>query len=441
MVLPIQINEEFNRLKKEFPFAIAVQSKGPHYYVYKQTSRWDKENKRVRSVREYLGKITEQGRFIRKAMRDIAIEEFPSPQTSTIKLDENDKKLLTILSMNARADLALYGRQMGLKPNEVYRRVGSLESQLGITYVTEIDVEKLGYLRYFIMVKFLDKKPTTDEIISAVQKVHAVQMALLVKGDYDLVFYTLIKNIESDKIVETIIDLRVGLLEKYESKWYTTPFYEHYGFVPIRDDFIEDMKHELKKREYAVLREINKNSILAFADIDRFYKLDHIHSDYVYSNLKSRGIIKRATISMNKLPIKYVGIIQEEIVNEKKFRAKRVSQLQHIIEDVSNLTNRYILGGNIENPHGTILFTPCFRDGELDSLIQKIMKLKNGLVLHTMIVTSVLFGTLCYRKFDVLHSRQNSILVDEYKINKGTISNYELSGKLRKTRLYGSKLN
>ena len=437
MILPIQISEEFDRLKKEFSFAIAMQSKGSHYYVYKQTSRWDKENKRVRSVREYLGKITEQGRFIKKAVRDGTVDELPSPQVNIIKLDETDKKLLTVLSMNARADLALYGRQMGLNPNEVYRRVEGLEKRLGITYITEIDVEKLGYLRYFIMVRFLDKKPTTEEIINAVKKVHAVQLALLVKGDYDLVFYTLVKNIESDKIVETIINLRVGLLEKYESKWYTTPFYEHYGFVPIRNDFIEDMKHELKNREYAVLREINKNSIVAFTEIDRLYKLEHIHSDYVYSNLKERGIIKRATISMNTLPIKYVGIIQEEIVNEKKFRAKRASQLQHIIEDVSHLTNKYILGGDIENPHGTILFTPCFRDGEFDSLIQKVTGLNNGLNIRTMIVTSVLFGTLCYRKFDVLHSRQNSILVSEYKINKEkTVPNYELTGKLRKARLY-----
>lgn len=435
MELPFSVVEEFKKLKQEFPYHIILQSKNKSHYVYKQSTQWDKEKKKVRTTRAYLGKITDSGRFIKKAVREISSSEITQPDYEELSLDEKDKRLLTVLSMNARADLSFFGREIGLKPDETYRRVRSLEKKLGITYITEIDVEKLGYLKFLIMVKFLDTKPTIDEIKQTAEKEHNVQLALLVNGDYDAIFYAFIKNTESDKIVETIINLRVGALEKYPSRWYATPFYEHHGFVPVRNEFIDQIKKELKKREYAVLREINKNSIITFTDIDRIYRLDHIHSGYVFSSLKEKGIIKRATISVERLPIKYLGIIQEEIINEMKFRKKRKHSLEHISEEIYTPINKYILGGDIENPDGSLLFVPVFKDGELDSQIEKIKGLHLGLNIKAMIITSVLLGSLCFRRFDLKYSKQHAVLVDTYGVKNEKLADYESSDRSKIQKL------
>ncbi|MDE1825804.1 MAG: AsnC family transcriptional regulator [Candidatus Micrarchaeota archaeon] len=144
--LPKLVAEELKRLRREFPFYIVLQSKNGNHYLYKHSTKWDPQNKKVRTSRTYLGKITDDGKFLRKVLRGIEQKEMTVLPDDKMPLDEIDKTLLTVLSMNARADLAHYGRQLGMKPEEAYRRVKNLEKRFGITYITEIDVEKLGYL-------------------------------------------------------------------------------------------------------------------------------------------------------------------------------------------------------------------------------------------------------------------------------------------------------
>ena len=64
--LPFAIQETFMRLKKERKIPMAVDVVNGKYYVYRRQTKWDKENKRVMSVAEYLGKINESGIFIPK---------------------------------------------------------------------------------------------------------------------------------------------------------------------------------------------------------------------------------------------------------------------------------------------------------------------------------------------------------------------------------------
>ncbi|MDE1825479.1 MAG: hypothetical protein KGH77_03920 [Candidatus Micrarchaeota archaeon] len=434
MELPKPVNETLKHLRQEFPFYIVLQSKNGNHYLYKHSTKWDAQSKKVRTSRTYLGKITDDGKFLRKLVRSAEQEEMAALPEGKMPMDEKDSVLLTVLSMNARADLAYHGRKLGMKPEETYRRVKNLEKRFGITYITEIDVEKLGYLKLLVMVKFIDKKPGIEEIRSVAERVHAVQLALLVNGDYDLVFYVFVKKESADEIPKAIIGLRVGELEGYKSRWYTAPFYEHHGFVPIRNEFIEDIKEELKKREYAVLREVNKNSVADFAEIDRKYGLERMHSGYVYSTLKENGVIRRATISMQKLPIKYIGILQQEIIDESEFRKRRELQLEQIIEDAGTPTNKYVLGGDTENPDGTILFAPIFSNGELDIIMEKIRKQNSGIEIKQMIVTSILLGSLCYRKFDVKYSRQYAILVNTYGAKPERPVDYYMTSRGKKDK-------
>ncbi|MDE1848141.1 MAG: hypothetical protein KGH61_04305, partial [Candidatus Micrarchaeota archaeon] len=166
-----------------------------------------------------------------------------------------------------------------------------------------------------------------------------------------------------------------------------------------------------------------------FAEIDRKYGLERMHSGYVYSTLKEKGVIIRATISMQKLPIKYIGILQQEIIDESEFRKRWELQLWQIIEDAGTPTNKYVLGGDIENPHGTILFAPVFSNGGLDVMVEKIRKQNSGIEIRQMIVTSILLGSLCYRKFDVKYSRQYAILVNTYGAKPERLAGYHMTGR------------
>lgn len=429
--VPDAVLHTYELKRGEYPFYVVLKRMGGRYYLYRQTSKWDKEKKKVRTLAEYLGRIATDGTFIEKS---IARKE-PDGTHATYQrapvafentdFDEIDKKLLTILSMNGRADLAYWARRMGVSEQLAYYKVKQLERRLGIRYLAEINVEKLGYLKIFIMVKFTKKIPKKEEITEALKAEPRVQLAFLTKGDYDLMIYALVKNISGWETIDTIVKLRKGLLIRYPARWYATVFYEHFGFVPIRGEFIDLLKDSIMKREYAVLKELNDNGIQEFTAIDRKYGFDAGRAGYTYHKLRENQTIKRVTITMQRLPIRYVGVIANEMVEEVKFRAKRAKLLSDIIERTGSLTNKYALTGDVANPDGYLFFLPVLQEGALSQAFEKIAKLNLGVDLKTSIITEILVGSFCYRLFDISYARQYSLLVEEYGLKAEKRTDYE----------------
>ena len=173
---------------------------------------------------EYLGKITPDGRFIRKIpslSKDLGkamaiIESYGGTVTlpekreaepiATLELEvsEVDEKLLTVMSMNARADMSYFGKQVGLTASATYSRVKHLEKRYGIKYLPEIDIRKLGYLTYLIFVKFTEKAPNSEILRKELEKQPAIQVAMLTQGRYDLVMYVLIQAYSLTQIYQSI---------------------------------------------------------------------------------------------------------------------------------------------------------------------------------------------------------------------------------------------
>lgn len=79
--------------------------------------------------------------------------------------------------------------RIGLSEQATYYRVKKLEERLGIRHITEINVEKLGYLKFIGFVKFLGAIPSVEEIRSAFEYEGRVQLALLTSGKYDLILF------------------------------------------------------------------------------------------------------------------------------------------------------------------------------------------------------------------------------------------------------------
>lgn len=461
MSVPLKVTEAYEKLKKEYPFYVALKKINGKYYLYKQTSHAD-ENKKVKVITEYLGRVKDDGVFIKKVIsKDTELENAKTlilarggkvilPERTEegkylpvkeLMSDEIDKKILTTLSMNARASLAFMGRQIGLSQNATYNRVKQMEKKYGIKYLAEIDVEKLGYLKIFIMVKFTDKLPSKQELIEALEKEPRVQLAFLTKGDNDLVIYALAKNTNSMETIDTIVNLRTGELLKYPARWTAVPFYEHFGYVPLRDKFIDTLKEDLRKREYALLKELNKNGGENFTSIDKRYGFDLGRSQYTYYKLEKDGIIKRITMSMQKIPIKYTGMITKEIIDEDKFRKNRVLSLQDIIKDNNSPINKYSLTGDISNPDGSLLFIPELNEGTITSATESISQLDLGINLKMSIITDILVGTFCYRSFDILHSRQHKLLVEKYGFKESELLDYKETGRERRIRLKTNEID
>lgn len=451
----------FNRLKKRFGFRIVLRKLSGHFYVYDAKTWWDKKEKRTRSMQKYIGRIKEDGRFIRKdeyyaevnlerskEMLEAhgAVVSFPGKQTTTVtpskveeELSEVDKKILMCLSMNARMSISKLAKLVGVGVQTAYNRTKSLEKRFDIKYILEIDVEKLGFIRYLISIKFEENKPKIEELERAFEGEYRIQFAVTTKGEYDVVMYYVDEN--PLKATDNISELRYKEpLNDYRALWQMGAIAQIFSFMPLRDMFIEHVlkervwhrtkdtpkidKNQLRYREFAVLKELNNNSTLDFSDIDKKYNFNKGTSRYTYHSLRERGIIARPTLTMANLGVKYIGMISISNIHYKKIQENRYKFLLDIME-YGKVANRYSLGENIGSPFGAIMFLPITEEGYLDKVADTIEQELQGSVVRSSVVTNVLLGSLCYRRFDSNYSRQYKLLIDFKRIVPQALIQYD----------------
>gem|GEM_PF-1156371 len=448
ITLPARVRSAFLRLKRSNARYLEIKHTKGYFFVYQSTSRWDREKKRPVKMPVYLGRITNAGEFLaakNRKPRSVQLPAAPTSEKAPAPLDDGQKgldamaaigkryrhedKLLMALSMNGRIPMSVLGRTVNLKETAVSRQVKKLENIYNIRHTVEIDTNKLGYIEFLITVKFLNGYPKVEELREILSREPRIQLALLTKGDSDLIMHSLATD--SKDINVLIFELRTKL--KYESIWNAAPVFEGYGFVPLRDEFIELLKGKLLAREYAVLKELNRDGDMDFTDIDKKYGFDKGRSQYSYHKLKENGVIKRTTISMQALPIKYMAIIFADVIDLSKFIKNREKLLLNIIEHGrSNYLSKYLLVDDSVSPDGTILYLPVFNYGDLEAEVEKISNLDLGIKVRTMIVTDMLLGSPCFRNFDNAYSMQQSILSDNYKRKVLQIMDYDDTGRPKK---------
>ena len=252
--IPENIQNSFVKLKGELDGTLVLRNLNGHFYVYRASSRWDKKEKKVRSKQEYIGRINNKGLFIEKSAsyEEIELEKaralieghggkvtfdgIPSQvqlSNNQADVDEIDKKILMILSMNARATMPFIAKMTGLSASAAEYRVKKLEEKFGIRYILELDVRKLGFTTYLLMIKFDNQIPMAKELITALKNKENIQFAALTTGEFDLVIYLL-----GHDPVETEDDLwklrSETTLGNYKATWRLIPFGQVYSFIPIR---------------------------------------------------------------------------------------------------------------------------------------------------------------------------------------------------------------
>ena len=459
---PKNISATFEKLRKEYlPYRIVLKKISNHYYVYKERGVWRKDIARTKRISEYLGKITKEGIYVKKTLSakddlenakalieshggEIIWHEneelnLDNTQNTTTDTNEADLRLLTCLSMNARMSPSKMASLSKIKKRSVYFRVKALEKEFGIKYIMELDVTKLGYMPYLILVKFEKDFPDFEKVKEAFYQEPLIQFAAKVNGDFDLVLYVL------DKYVNNIIDDIRNLIYKlelgsYDAKWNIMPITKTYSFIPVRDEFIEKViktkewnrttgkstpkQDELKYREFIILKELNSNSVEDFSEIERKYGLIKGSARYAYTKLRESGIIIRPTMTMAKIQMKYLGMIIVTDINEDKIGQTRYKFLSNVIE-YGPIINKYILLENIGAPIGAILFLPIISEGDLEKNASRIRNELEGSVIRSMVITEILVGSLSYRRFDNEYSRQHRLLVELGKREPTILTNYE----------------
>ncbi len=450
-----RVSKAFAKLKWQNSSYELKSIKGRHY-VYISFSKWDAEARRSRKVSIYKGKISEEGMFTavrrhKRSRQALGVAAEPNGRQAALsaqaelhaeepRMRESSKKyentLLTALSMNGRISLPVLSEMVGLSVNATAWQVASLEKRYGIRYLPEIDVGKFGYMPFLITVKFSESVPSSDRLKEILEKEPRIQLAALTTGDFDLIVYLLART--NAEAIAAVIFARTALSE-FESVWSTVSLNEVYGFIPVRNEFIGLLKEkgELLERESAVLEELNTDGSIEFVEIDKRHSFDRGRAQYSYHKLRNEGKIRRITMTMQNLPVKYVGVIMVNMVNRRLFGINKIKLLTEVVDEPDNIhTNKFAASYDLASPDGFLFCVPVIDSDSLDSHTDKLMSLNLGIRLSKLTTTNVIVGRFCYRHFDNAYSMQQKILEEDYKKSKMARKNYEKTGKERQKEEY-----
>ncbi|MDE1860402.1 MAG: hypothetical protein KGH72_01665 [Candidatus Micrarchaeota archaeon] len=406
--MPRPALREFERLRERYPDAYVAKVEKNRFYVYSRQGNAPQDRP--------VGIIQENG-----SINVPAGYEGEAMLSNAMHVTGEEQMVLRGLSMNARMPFSRLGRLAGITEHLAYSRAKSLEKRFGMEYILELDVLKLGYAPFFVLIKFTGNVPSSTVISEALQNEPKIQFAATVKGDYDLIIY-LVED-SSENVGDTVWRIRSSSqLRSYDAVWYISPFDQTYGLIPLRQEFFEKLlklkekkrgveasKQErpglLLSREIAVLAALNSNSKEEFSSIDKKTGYGRGASQYTYYRLQERGIIQRCTITMKHLPIRYISIILIDFTNVAEYASTRRGLLTELIQN-RGVINKYCLIGDFGTPNGGLLVMPILGETDLDDTMDHISTNLKGIKASTLVVTDTIIGSLCYRIFDDMYSKQ-----------------------------------
>jgi DNA-binding Lrp family transcriptional regulator len=445
--LPPSVKSALEKIRQSHKHYVDLKIINGRAYVYESTSLWDKKLKTIKKITKYIGRITQSGEFIASQPRNpqLSAAILKEPAEKIHKSDEQDRsassparpgigkydvQILKELSADGRMTLPELANKIGLSTSGAEWQRTNVEKKYEVKYLAELDLDKLGYLTYIILIKFIDKIPPINEIKKNLEQEKSVQLALLTQGEYDLVIYAVFSKYGN--MLMDFYNMRSRILPNYDLKLYVAPFYQSYSFVPLRDSFFDMLSERvwarsknqpkphgdyLLRREHSVLKELNTNGVMDFTKIDSKYKLVDGSSRYTYHKLVESGVIKRITISMENINMKYILMVLLQKINHVKYMKDREKVIRHIIADSDDrIANRYALEGDIKVPEGILFILPILNDSDMESANDSLRKI-DGMSMISLIATNILVGNLCYRKLEGKYTIQSQILKQEYGAN------------------------
>ena len=456
--VPKRIRNAFNELKSAYGGYIELKYLNKRFCVFEATSRYDPDIGRSRKVTHYLGWMRDDGLLIPAKTRPQSRAPLarPVPQYYTgnassqqekqgagYVLDEHDKSILTALSMNPRMPYSSMSKLADLPESSLPYRIRRLEGEFDIRYTLHLNLQNLDFYKFFIFVKFETEHAEIDyeDLKQVLEGNPRVQMAMLTKGPYDIVIYCIAEKIS---IAQAIINeiRKVKSLSETPASWYTAIVAESYGFIPIRDAFFDVLKEkvwhrtkerrrpsgsELMLREYAVLRELNKNSTISFSEIERIYGLSVGSAKNAFEKLiKGQTIIIRPTMFMQRVPIRYNGMVLLEIKNYDLYLKTVYSSYKDLVDEKVDLVNRFAYACGVSIPDSNVYLVPVFEEDDLIETEKRLLGSIKGVESKTLIITKVILGSIGYRRFDNLYSAQYSTLLSKKNIEERKRTDYGL---------------
>ncbi|ASI13736.1 Lrp-AsnC family transcriptional regulator [Candidatus Mancarchaeum acidiphilum] len=436
--VPEKVQEAFDELKNIYGNDLEIKSVNDKFCVFRINV-----NDASEQADCYMGYITANGIVILEDSKQASassegtnIKERRSKAKNAVvwnSIGEDDINLLKALSMNSRLSFKRLSEITGISIHALEYRIERLERLLGIKYTLELNMNNLGFSEYMILAKFTGNKLNLKDIKGVLKKNLRVQLALATNGIYDLVIFCVAEN--NNIIADVLDDVRNSEYLKYlEAEWYITPISSDYGFIPLRQEFFDALKEKIwqrkKKdehpnssslmyREYVLLRELTEDSRNSFSFIDKKYNLPAGSAKKAYKDLtneEGKNVIVRSTLTISIPEKKYDGIIIANLTNKGKLAETKNKHRNYIIGEPNKIVNKFSYICDMETPDGIFYLFPVLEDGNREKIESELSQTIGGVKFNSLMVEKIISGSIDYRKFDNLYSRQYINLVKDKSI-------------------------
>ncbi|MFC1753828.1 Lrp/AsnC family transcriptional regulator [Thermoproteota archaeon] len=235
------------------------------------------------------------------------------PQTEKLKTDAKDRKILGLLSANARMPLTQLAKNVGLSRDAVKYRVTNYEKR-GIIqgYRTLVDISKFGYDNYHLFIKLNNPSKDVEQgILAKLTKHPFVRAILKFSGDYDFEVAFVAKGVaELDKKLTIMITDCAGSLQDYEImtivKTYAAETFPP-DFLEMKGNYVKKVKKEMQpdEKDIEILKVVAEDAQLPLFHIGNKVGLSADAVSYRLKNMLDSGVIVKFIPVINYVSLGY----------------------------------------------------------------------------------------------------------------------------------------
>lgn len=249
-------------------------------------------------------------------------------ETKKVRTDAKDRKILAILSQNARIPLTKLAKEVTLSRDAVNYRIKNYEKNGLIQgYRTMVDISKFNYSNYHLFLKLNNPSQEIEQkIIKKLEKYPNIRAIIKFSGNFDFEIALIANNIEElDNLITKIISDCSGYMYDYEILTITKT-YAAETFPPNFSDFkierkIGKKEARIDKKDIEILKIIGENAQLPLYDIGGRIKLSADAVAYRIKNMINSSIIIKFIPVINYTSLDYnlyTILLNVSSLNEKK---------------------------------------------------------------------------------------------------------------------------
>jgi len=269
-----------------------------------------------------------------------------------LKLDLKDRKILTILDINARTPLSKIASEVGLSKQVVDYRIKRLIEKGVITgFTIRCDLTKLGYSTFGVYLRLRNLTEQREkEIIDIIVKHPFTKWMVVCEGRWEMAFVLAAKNmLEFESRLEDVLAAIGDNVEKYEtaSLFNINEFYlnlqetkEPSLTKPVLNEFAAEKEQEkIDSTDISILDELQSNSRTNPVAIAAKLKISTDIVRYRIKSLINKKIIRAFHTQINFAALGYSwyqlilelrgcsGTYEKELLN----KIKQIPHISHIV--------------------------------------------------------------------------------------------------------------